>query len=170
MADDGREMHEATLTRWMEAYEKDVLRMCCMLLKDINLAEDAAQETFLKAYQGMEKFRGDCSEKTWIMRIAVNTCKDVRRSVWFRRVDGQTALERLPEPSAPPSQEHADLVQDVLNLPFRERQAILLHYYQGMTVAQTAQALGISGAAVVKRLKHARSRLRQTLEEDEDNV
>lgn len=164
MADGSGEERKAALIRWMEAYEKDVLRMCCMLLEDISLAEDATQETFLKAYQGMERFRGDCAEKTWLMRIAVNTCKDVRRSAWFRRVDRQDALERMPEPSALPSQEHAGLVEDVLNLPGRERQAVLLYYYQGMTVAETAQALGVSGAAVVKRLKRARARLRQTLE------
>ena len=61
----------------MEKYEKDLLRMCCVYLRDISLAEDAVQETFLKAYKNLKDFRGDSNEKTWLMRIAVNTCKDM---------------------------------------------------------------------------------------------
>ena len=66
---------EDQLTSLMRQYGNELLRMCCVLLRDRALAEDAVQETFLKAYRGLPKFRGDCSEKTWLICIAVNSCK-----------------------------------------------------------------------------------------------
>ena len=77
----------ARLERMMEQYGNDLLRICCVYLKDASMAEDAVQETFVKAYKGYHPFRADADEKTWLMRIAINTCKDIRRSAYFRHVD-----------------------------------------------------------------------------------
>lgn len=73
---DDREHHLESL---MARYQTPVLRMCFAYLRDRQLAEDAAQETFVKAYRALAAFRGDSDEKTWLMRIAINTCKDMRR-------------------------------------------------------------------------------------------
>ena len=108
-----RREREAKLNRLVMTYEKDILRMCCMLLRDIQLAEDATQETFLKAYRNMDRFRAESSEKTWLMRIAVNTCKNMRRSAWLRFVDRRVSLDQLPEPAAPPASEHRMLTQAI---------------------------------------------------------
>ena len=64
---------EERLNQMVLTYEKDLLRLCCAYLKDIDLARDAVQETFLKAYRRMDQFNGKASEKTWLMRIAINT-------------------------------------------------------------------------------------------------
>jgi len=151
---------EAALTRLMQNYEKEVVKLCFLYLHDLTLAEDAAQETFLKAYRAWNRFRGDCAEKTWLMRIAINTCKDVRRTAWHRLVDRRVALEKLPPPAEPPREENVLITLEVMNLPAREREAVLLRCYQGMTVNETAQALRISPTAVSKRLKKAFDRLR----------
>jgi len=71
---------EDRLRRLMDAYELPIRRMCCIYLRDDHLAADAVQETFLKAYLALEKFRGESSEKTWLMRIAVNVCHSMRRT------------------------------------------------------------------------------------------
>ena len=63
--------------------QEKLLRTCYLYLRDRQLAEDAVQETFLKAYRSLPAFRGDSSEKTWLMRIAVNTCRDLYRSEWL---------------------------------------------------------------------------------------
>ena len=52
-------------------YQESILHMCYLYLCDKTLAEDAVQETFLKVYRTMDTFRGECSEKTWIVRIAI---------------------------------------------------------------------------------------------------
>lgn len=89
--------------RWleqaMEQWEVSLLRTCYLLVKDVALAEDAVQDTFVKAWQAHDHFRGEASEKSWLMRIAVNTCRDLRRGKWFRHVDRQVRMEDLPEPA-----------------------------------------------------------------------
>ncbi len=151
--------HESALIRLMRQYEKDVLKVCTVCLRDLTLAEDATQETFFKAFRAMNRFRGDSSEKTWLMRIAINTCKDIRRGAWFRHTDRSVSLDRLPEPSVPPQADSILVTMEVMRLPVREREAVLLRYYQNMTLAEVAQVLGISATAVTKRLKKAHEHL-----------
>lgn len=68
--------HEEMLAHMVAQYEVILLRTCYMYLHDKALAEDATQETFLKAYKALDSFCGESSEKTWLMRIAMNTCRD----------------------------------------------------------------------------------------------
>ena len=100
-ADRNQGWREAALTGLVERHRTALVRMCCLCLGDASLAEDAAQETFLKAYRALDSFRGECDEKTWLMRIAINTCRDMRRSRWTRHVDRRVTPEMLPEASAP---------------------------------------------------------------------
>ena len=62
----------------IEKYERGVLHLCCIYLRDMHMAEDAVQETFLKAYKSLNAFRGESSEKTWLYRIPINVCIDMR--------------------------------------------------------------------------------------------
>lgn len=155
---------EERLNQMVLTYEKDLLRLCCVYLRDIELARDAVQETFLKAFRRMDKFEGKASEKTWLTRIAINTCKDMLRGGWFRHVDHSAALEDLPLPVAPPSVEHIALTSAIMALPRKYMEVILLHCDQGMNIRETAQALGITPPAVINRLKKARSALSIALE------
>ncbi len=155
---------EARLVELLARYEKDVLRLCCASLRDAHLAQDAAQETFVKAYRALPRFRGESGEKTWLLRIAVNVCRDMRRGAWFRFIDRRVSLEALPEPVAAPLPEHETLTLAVMRLPRKEREAVLLRYDQGLQVREIAQALGISPSAVSQRLRSAHARLRRELE------
>ena len=80
-------------------YQMPLKRMCYMYLHDMSLAEDAVQETFLKVYRSLPQFGGGCSVKTWIMKIGVNTCRDMLRSAWFRHHDRRIVPEELPIPA-----------------------------------------------------------------------
>ena len=155
---------EQRLNQMVITYEKDLLRLCCVYLKDIDLAKDAVQETFLKAYRRMDQFENKASEKTWLMRIAINTCKDMLRGSWFRHVDRYAVLENLPTPVAPPSVEHIALMNAIMALPRKQMEVILLHCDQGLNIRETAQALGITPPAVINRLKKARALLCAELE------
>lgn len=164
---DDRETREAWLERAMEQYEESLLRMCFAYLGDAALAEDAVQETFWKAYRALERFRGDADEKTWLLRIAINTCRDLRRSAWFRHVDRNVALDALGEP-ADPAQEWSQwddtLTRAVMGLKPKYRETVLLCWYQGLTGQETANVLKISRSAVMNRLKQAKTILRKELE------
>lgn len=164
---DTRETREAWLERAMEQYEESLLRMCFAYLGDAALAEDAVQETFLKAYRALDRFRGDAEEKTWLLRIAINTCRDLRRSAWFRHVDRNVTLDVLGEP-ADPAQEWSQwddtLTRAVMGLKPKYRETVLLCWYQGLTGQETANVLKISRSAVMNRLKQAKTILRKELE------
>ena len=84
----------------MRRYGDALVRMCCLYLNDASLAQDAAQDTFIKAWRNLGQFRGECDERTWLMRIAINTCRDYHRTAWLRHVDRGTPLEALPEAGA----------------------------------------------------------------------
>ena len=67
---------ELWLENAMAQYEAPLLRLCCALLGDAALAEDAVQDTFVRAWRALPHFRGDSSEKTWLTHIAVNVCRE----------------------------------------------------------------------------------------------
>ena len=148
----------------MEKYEESLLRTCFAYLGDKALAEDAVQETFLKAWKGYGSFRGASQEKTWLMRIAINTCKDVRRSAWFRHTDRATPLDQLPEKAASFTIRDDTLSRAVMALKPRLKGAVLLCWYQQMSPDEAAQALGVSRSTVYNRLEKAQKILREELE------
>jgi len=160
---------EDWLASLMEQYGTDVQRLCCMVLCDYALAEDAAQETFLKAYRAALKGKlPDASgQKPWLLRIAVNTCKDARRTAWFRHVDRRAAPGEETVGAAGLDEAGRELFQMVLALPAKEKTAVFLHHYQGMNAEGIAQALGVSRATVYNRLKNAHRKLRAALEGDD---
>lgn len=147
----------------MAAHETALLRMCFLYLGDLQLAEDAVQETFIKAYRRFDSYRGRSQEKTWLTAIAINTCKDMRRSAWFRHVDSAAALEQLPEQAAPYTEWDDTVTQAVMALEEKYRAVVLLYYYQELTAREISQALGITPQAVYKRLKKAYATLHKTL-------
>ena len=105
---------QAALERLMAQYGTALLRMCCLYLRDYSLAEDAVQETFLKAYARLDSFRGDCSEQTWLMKIAINTCRDMLRTGWFRYTDRKVDLDQLPEAFFAMRNKHAMLCRRLI--------------------------------------------------------
>ncbi len=157
-------VREAEIERLMTLYEDSLLRMCFVYLHDAGLAEDAVQETFLKAYNSLDSFRGESSEKTWLMRIAINTCKDIRRSKWFCLVDRRIALDHIPEAVCAFKPQDETLIISVMRLPGKYKVAVLLYYYQGLTVGEIGETLGIAKPTVYARLKKAQAKLKTELE------
>jgi len=162
---DARVTAEQQIKRLMESYGTAMLRMCYLSLRDRMLAEDAVQDSFLKAYQKLDAFRGECSEKTWLMRIAVNTCRDYQRKAWMRWHDRSISVEQLILPGGTPVDSYDDTVlKNVMALPKKEREVVLLRYYQEMKLSEIAQVLSLPEGTVTSRLNRARSRLRRQLE------
>ena len=155
--------------RWLEQamaqWEVSLLRTCYLLLRDVSLAEDAVQDTFVKAWQSYDSFRGEASEKSWLMRIAVNTCRDLRRGKWFLHVDRRIRMEDLPEPAVPFRERDDTVTRAILGLPDSLRQAVILRYYQGFPLQEVADLLGHSRRTIHYRLKKAERMLKGSLEE-----
>ena len=153
------------LTELMREHGNAIFRMCYMHLHDVQLAEDAAQETFLKAYRHLGSFRGECSEKTWLTGIAINVCRDLLRMAWLRRVDRSVDISLLPECAQADEYRDSTVLAEVMQLPARLREVILLRYYQEMSLKETADALKLGVSTVKQRQKKANDLLRQRLKE-----
>ena len=158
-------IREQRLNRWIEDYSDSIMRTCFLYLSDQTQAEDATQDTWIKAWKHMDDFerKGIVSEKAWLLRIAINTCKDYRRSAWFRHVDRSKALDELPPQLIAVEPEDRTLTLMVMDLPDRYKQVILLHFFQGLTMQETADALGASQSTVHRRLKKAEELLKGSL-------
>lgn len=150
---------EEVLNEWLAQYGDLINRTCCLYLGDSTLAEDAAQETFLKAWKCMAQFEGrnEASPRTWLVRIAINTCRNVRRTAWFRRIDRSVSPEELPLSA---SDEDRTLLLMVQQLPDQLRQVVILRYYHGMSLEEMGQTLHLSRSAAHHRLKKALAALR----------
>ena len=159
------ENREATLDEWLDQYGDLINRTCCLILGDRALAEDATQEVFIRAWKSMAQYKGDASPKTWLTKIAINTCRNVRRTAWFRRYDRSVTPEELPL-SAPA--EDRTLFLTVQQLPEKFRQVIVLKYYQGMSLDEMADALAISRSTAHHRLQKALQMLRIDFVEGRD--
>ena len=163
-------MERSDRDRWLEGamarWEQSLLRTCFAYLGDMALAEDAVQETFIKAYDHIDELlAGEIeSAKAWLMRIAVNTCKDYRRTQWLRHRNQTSPIDELPEAVLPTTNVSRELFLTVMGLPDKYKQVVLLYHYQNMTMEEVADALRVSRPAVSRRLKKAYELLRAELE------
>ena len=154
---------EQELTHMMADYKTQLMRIAYMYLGDESLAEDAVQDTFIKAYTHMDRFRGESSKKTWLTRIIINTCKDVRKSVYFRARAQTTTLDALPERGQADTYADDTVLQAVMDLSEKDKQVILLRFYQEMTVQEIARVLHIPVPAATSRLNRAKKHLKEAL-------
>ena len=158
-------VHAQMLSRLVEQYQTDLLRMCYLYLHDVELAKDAVQETYLKAYRALDSFRGECGEKTWLMKIAMNTCRDLRRSAWFRHMDRRVTPEMMPSAFVAFEEKDEEVLLAVMALPAKLRESVLLYFYQDMSVKEIAQALSISENYVSVLCHRGRELLKRQLKD-----
>ena len=157
-------MRDQKIEELIRLYQVPLLRLCYVQLQDKALAEDAVQETFLKACNGLGTFRGESSAKTWLTRIAMNVCRDYQRGSWFKHTDRSITPDMLQIGEVQPDTEDMDLSLAVMKLPRKLREAVLLYYYQDMGTEEMAKALGITQSTVSYRLQKGREKLRKLLE------
>ena len=155
---------EERISRMIKTYEKDLLRLCCVYLKDASMAEDAVQETFLKAYKNLHSFRGESSEKTWLIRIAINVCKDMQRTAWFRNIGRMVNLDDVQIPQVQEHDVKSAVVSEIMRLPKKLKEVVLLYYYEDMNQSEIAEILNVSITTVHRRLEKARALLKDMLE------
>ena len=159
---------QSAISKLIERHSRRVRDYINMMVKDRDVAEDIFQETFIKAYRNLDSFRADSSEKTWLTRIAINTCKNVYRTGWFRYIDRTVTLDMITERPAPAAAEDDELTTEIMNLPVKLREVALLCWLQGMAYEEAAETLGISRQAVGSRLNRARKKLRFALGGSDD--
>ena len=154
---------EKRLQGWMEQYEQSLLRLCCVYLRDWDAAQDAVQETLIKAYRHYASFRGQCSERTWLTRIAVNLCRDEKRKSWFRLRERAKPIDMTAIPMEDATEEARELYAAVQALPKKYREVILLYYYQDLTAQEIAAIFHQATGSIYHKLSVAQQMLKKTL-------
>ena len=156
---------EEELIRLMDTYGGMLFSLCRMMLRDHYRAQDAVQDTFIKVYRRIEQIPDIQNEKAWLIRIAINVCRDTLRSSWFRNLVQAVDLEDLPELPTPQEADNDTGVLDfVQQLSRKEREVVLLHYWQNLSPEEIASTLHINRATVYRRLDRARIHLKLTIE------
>lgn len=142
------------ITAAAESYGNMLYRICLVSLGNAADAEDAVQDTFLKYIQKAPAFESGEHEKAWLIRVAVNTCKDIIKS---RRpqVDIDT-LQGCAVLHCAPLQGSGEVMAALMSLPEKFRTVLVLHCVEGYSVAETAELIGKSPSAVKMRLQKAR--------------
>ena len=139
-----------------------VYRMC----GDANLAEDAAQEAFIRAWQHLPNYRPRSPFRNWVYRIATNVALDfLRRERETVDVDtlSLASSDEGPEATVERGERSERVRQAVLALPPASRAVLILREYEGLSYREIANTLGIPIGTVMSRLNYARNRLRQSL-------
>ncbi|MGN1368525.1 MAG: sigma-70 family RNA polymerase sigma factor [Aristaeellaceae bacterium] len=155
-------VREQRMIQWIDNYSSDIRKICYIYLTDRSQTEDAVQETFLKAWKSMPVYerKGIENDRAWLLRIAINTCRDMYKTGWFRHVDRRQELEIAAANVAYQDPVDHELAIDICRLPEKYKQVILLYYYQDMTLREVAQTLGIPVSTVQRRLKKAEGLLK----------
>lgn len=147
-----------------------VYQVALHILGDGDLAEDAAQETWVLALRGLARFRGESSFKTWVMRIALNTSRSALRRRGRRRETALDAAGQVSSASAVPAtavdlQVEATRMEAALErLPTKQRLAVTLRIYQGLSHREVGDVLDCSEASARVNFHHGIKRLRELLE------
>ena len=123
-------------------------------------ADDVVQETFLKLLRSNKDFESEEHLRNWIMKVAVNECKRVTLSSWFKR---RESLEEYADKLVFEEVGDRDLFDKVMRLPKNYRQVTHLFYYEGYSVKEIAGILGIRETTVTTRLSRARKKLKDQL-------
>ncbi|MEH7252445.1 sigma-70 family RNA polymerase sigma factor [Neobacillus niacini] len=160
-----------TIEWLMNEYGRSVVRLAFTFVKKEQLAEDIAQEVFIKCYQKLDNFRGEASYKTWIYRITVNLCKDRLRSWSYKNIilteffSKSSIDHHTPESELMYMEEKKEISIKVLALPIKYREVVILYYYEELSYNQIADLLDISLPTIKTRLHRARLSLKKTMEE-----
>ncbi len=165
-----QEPDESTFARLYELYANDVLRFCYFYLGNRQQAEDVCQDVFVRLLTAQPELQQG-SEKAWLLKVALNRCKDLWRSSWLKRVMlGSPTLELIPGPDEIADlEETASVMQAVHALPSEFREVVLLYYYQGFGISEIAQMLNLPEGTISSRLSRSRKRLEKLMKgEDMD--
>ncbi len=156
---------EKQLTILMDEYGDSVLRMCYIYLHDYQLAEDVAQETFIKVYEHYEEFQNKSSIKTWILKIAINLSKNQMRTQWWKCRSDKEITEVDTAEHYDTFLDRQMVLDEIGKLSTKYREVILLYYYQELTISQIASLLNEKESTIKARLVRGRKKLKPELAE-----
>jgi RNA polymerase sigma-70 factor (ECF subfamily) len=155
-------------------FQNYVYRLCCLVMRNEQDAEDMTQETFLRACRALPRFqfREGISFEAWLYRIAVNCCRSRMRRRWYQVLPWPepapeivAAPEEQPERKLEQHEWRVEILEAIDSLGDKHRMVVILRYYAGMSNEEIAETLGLPSGTVRSRLHTARHRLKEILEQ-----
>lgn len=155
-------MTESESRYFSDMYEKcskAVYGVCLMYLKNRDDAEEAVSESFVRLMENKPEFESESHAKAYLMRAAVNICKNFLKSGWRKQVQNDDVLMYMTSP------EEESIMNEVLSLPPKYRVIIYMHYYMGYSTKEIADIMNMSQSTVLSRLSRGRNKLKAILTE-----
>lgn len=159
-------------TELIDQYGEGLMRLAYTYLKNKQASEDIVQDVFMRAYEKRGDFKGESSYKTYLYRMTINRCYDHLRSWSFKNVQLSNKLtsifqsENTTEKTAMINDEKFMLGKEILSLPLKYREVLVLYYYKELSVEEIANILTCSPNTIKTRLKRAREKLKLQLEKN----
>lgn len=145
-----------------DKYIDVVYRVSLSYCKNKSDAEDVVQNTFVKLLKTDTEFVDDEHIRKWLVKVAVNQCKNISKSFWYRNI---TSFDELDKEPGYTQSDEKELFEEVMKLPKKYSVVLHLYYYEGYNVKEIAQTLEISESNVQTRLMRARNKLKENLQE-----
>ncbi|WP_413363414.1 sigma-70 family RNA polymerase sigma factor [Lysinibacillus sp. 3P01SB] len=164
---------EQIIEQLMREYSDDILHLVYTYVKNRTIAEDLAQEIFIKCYEKLNQFNQQSTIKTWLYRIASNHCKDYLRSWHYRKIMlSNKVFDHIPSKSKQVEEEvikHSEensLTNAVMNLPLKYREVVFLHYYEELSLKEISKITSVNINTLKTRLKRAKELLKDKMIEE----
>jgi len=164
-----REGDEQAMNVLVDRHHGAVFRTCAAILSDEDLAADASQDSFLKAFKAVDRFRGEAAFQTWLLAIAGNEARGLLRKVKRSREDRLEDVDMLPAGGNDPSAEVALRsevagVRAVLaDLPEKQRLSVSLRIFEGLSFREIGETIDSTEGSARVNYHHGIRRLRELL-------
>lgn len=153
----------------VHTYSDYLYRIAFIYTKDERAAEEVVQDVFLKFYQKGGQFRGEATMKTYLVKMTIHRSYDYLRSWKNKRYILLEKLQHVPltksaETFVTEQETRGEITKAVLTLPVKDREVLLLYYYEQYTTKEVAQLLELPESTVKSRLARARNKLKSKLQ------
>lgn len=155
---------ETEINRAIDEYSDMIRRLCMLHLKNYADTEDIFQTVFLKYALSSVEFENKEHEKSWLIRVTLNACKDLLKSFFRKRT---VSIDQVIEQPAPVPQDHRDVLEAVLSLPKKYKDVVYLYFYEGYTAPQISKILGKNVNTVYTLLTRSKKMLKTKLGGDD---
>lgn len=155
---------ETEINAAVDEYADMIRRICMLHLKNYADTEDIFQTVFLKYALSSVEFENKEHEKSWLIRVTLNACKDLLKSFFRKRT---VSIDQVIEQPAPVPQDHRDVLEAVLSLPKKYKNVVYLYFYEGYTAPQISKILGKNVNTVYTLLTRSKKMLKTKLGGDD---
>ncbi len=157
----------SALAQLLRGLQDLIYRFCMSQLRDENAAIEATQETAVRLIENLKKFSGNGKLTTWVLGIANNVCREMRRKQSKLQTLETGAADIAEEPSVESTESNDSLKHAIEQLPDRQREAIVLRYYESLSLVEVAEVMQVSIGTVKATINQALKKLKLKLPENE---